>query len=199
MNTRRRTTTTGIAALLTAAAVALSVPSPVQAANSMTMLGADVSSLQRSLDLGVKYYDANGSQKHPLDILKGAGMNYARLRVWNNPASGYNNAGKVAAYAKEVKARGLKLMVDLHYSDTWADPGKQFIPAAWANHSLTQLQQDVYNYTYDAVSSIVNGTPSDLKYAKNQAGAPINKNPNYGQPLVFQTPFNGRLGLRLTF
>ena len=106
MNTRRRITAMGAVAVLTASAVALAIPSPVQAANSLSMLGGDVSSLQRSLDLGVKYYDANGSQKHPLDILKGAGMNYARLRVWNNPASGYNNASKVAAYAKEVKVAG---------------------------------------------------------------------------------------------
>jgi hypothetical protein len=55
------------------------------------------------------------------------------------------------------------------------------------------------NYTYDAASSIINGKPSDLKYAKNIAGAPIAKNANYGQPLLYQTPFNGRFGLRLTF
>jgi carboxypeptidase family protein len=55
------------------------------------------------------------------------------------------------------------------------------------------------NYTYDAASSIINGTPSDLKYAKNQQGQPITKNANYGQPLLFQAPFNGRFGLRLTF
>ena len=61
------------------------------------MLGADVSSLQRSLDLGAKYYDARGTAPDPLDILKRAGVNYVRLRVWNNPASGYNNKAKVLA------------------------------------------------------------------------------------------------------
>lgn len=162
MNTRKRLTAMGIAALLTASAAAVAVPSPVQAANSLSMLGGDVSSLQRSLDLGVRYYDANGSQKHPLDILKGAGMNYARLRVWNNPASGYNNPTKVLAYAKEVKSRGLKLMVDLHYSDTWADPGNQWKPAAWANHGIAQLQKDVYDYTYGLCTSLkAQGTTPD--------------------------------------
>src|SRR5262249_30253744 len=58
---------------------------------SMTMLGADVSSVQRSLDLGASYYDGAGTKKDPLDILKAQGVNYIRLRVWNNPASGYNN------------------------------------------------------------------------------------------------------------
>jgi hypothetical protein len=65
------------------------------------------------------------------------------------------------------------------------------------NQQTTLLVDD--NYTYDGASSIVNGTPADLKYAKNIGGAPITKNPNYGQPLMFQQPFNGRFGLRLTF
>jgi len=62
----------------------------------------------------------------------------------------------------------------------------------------TTLQTDD-NYTFQAAPPIVNGTPSDLKYAKDLSGAPISKNPNYGQPIAFQTPFNARLGLRLTF
>jgi hypothetical protein len=55
------------------------------------------------------------------------------------------------------------------------------------------------NYTFDAAPPIVNGTPSDLKFAKTASGQPIGKNPNYGQPLAYQAPFNARLGLRLTF
>src|SRR3712207_6380873 len=58
---------------------------------SFTMLGADVSTGQRALDLGAKYYDANGTARDPLDILEGVGVNYVRLRIWNNPRSGYNN------------------------------------------------------------------------------------------------------------
>src|SRR5262249_23695270 len=117
-----------VAGVVAVAAVMAGVvnAAPSSAANSLSMLGADVSSLQRSNDLGVKYYDANGYQKDPLDILRGVGMNYVRLRVFNNPASGYNNPSKVFSYAKSVKSRGLKLLVDLHYSDTWADPGNQW-------------------------------------------------------------------------
>jgi len=55
------------------------------------------------------------------------------------------------------------------------------------------------NYTYSWAGPIVNGTPSDLKYAKDISGAPIQKNPNYGHALLYQRPFNGRFGLRLTF
>lgn len=118
------------------------------------MRGADVSSLQRSLELGAKYYDENGKAKDPLDILKSRGVNYLRLRVWNNPPSGYNNKAKVLAFARTVKAKGLDLMVDFHYSDTWADPGKQTKPRAWSTHNISKLQTDVYNYTYDVCTGL---------------------------------------------
>jgi arabinogalactan endo-1,4-beta-galactosidase len=107
------------------------------------MLGADVSSVQRALDLGASYFDASGAKKDPLDILKGIGANYVRLRLWNNPVSGYNNKTKVLAYAKTVKAKGMKLLVDFQYSDSWADPAKQNKPASWASHTISQLQTDV--------------------------------------------------------
>ncbi|MFL6116518.1 MAG: glycosyl hydrolase 53 family protein, partial [Catenulispora sp.] len=93
-------------------AVPLAICSPAHAANTLTMLGADVSSLQRSLDLGAKYYNKSGAAADPYDILKSAGANYMRLRIWNNPASGYNNKAKVLQQAKAVKAKGLKLLVD---------------------------------------------------------------------------------------
>jgi arabinogalactan endo-1,4-beta-galactosidase len=157
-----------------AAAVLSTVPLAVagtaaHAANTLSMLGADVSSLQRSLDLGARYYNASGSAADPLDILKSKGLNYARLRVWNSPASGYNNKAKVLQAARSIKAKGLKLLIDFHYSDTWADPGKQYPPAAWASHSLTQLQSDVYNYTYDVCSSLkAQGTTPDSVQIGNE-------------------------------
>ncbi|WP_117215035.1 glycoside hydrolase family 53 protein [Allorhizocola rhizosphaerae] len=142
--------------------------SPASAA-PLTMLGADVSTLQRAYDVGARYYDANGTERHALDILKGVGVNYVRLRIWNNPASGYNNKAKVLAFAQTVKQRGLKLMVDFHYSDTWADPGKQYKPAAWANHNISQLQTDVYNYTYDVCNSLkAQGTVPDSVQIGNE-------------------------------
>ena len=102
-----------LAFLLTAVTLPATLLTPaVSAANSLSMLGADVSTAQRALDLGARYYDANGTAKDPLDVLKGAGVNYVRLRIWNNPRSGYNNKAKVLQYARTVKAKGLKLMVD---------------------------------------------------------------------------------------
>jgi arabinogalactan endo-1,4-beta-galactosidase len=140
-----------------------------QQAATMSMLGADVSTVQRSLDRGASYYDASGVKKDPLDILKGVGVNYVRLRIWNNPASGYNNKTKVLAYAKTVKGKGLKLLVDFHFSDTWADPNKQYKPAAWNGHTISQLQTDVYNYVYDVCNSLKSqGTTADAVQIGNE-------------------------------
>ncbi|MGP3920405.1 glycosyl hydrolase 53 family protein [Nonomuraea sp. 10N515B] len=137
--------------------------------NSTIMQGADVSTLQRAVDLGARYYYANGTPGDPLDILKSAGVNYVRLRIWNNPRSGYNNKDKVLQYARTVKAKGLKLMVDFHYSDTWADPGVQTKPAAWAGHGISQLQTDVYNYTYEVCTSLkAQGTTPDSVQIGNE-------------------------------
>jgi arabinogalactan endo-1,4-beta-galactosidase len=157
-----------LVALVLCVAATLTTGQPAYAA-PLSMLGADVSTLQRALDLGAKYYDANGTQRDPLDILKGAGVNYVRLRIWNDPISGYNNQAKVLQQARAVKAKGLKLMVDFHYSDTWADPGKQFKPAAWSSHGIGQLQTDVYNYTYDVCAALkAQGTTPDSVQIGNE-------------------------------
>ncbi|MCC8246148.1 glycoside hydrolase family 53 protein [Saccharothrix luteola] len=158
-----------VLALATAVLPLATLTPAVSAAGSLSMLGADVSTAQRALDLGAKYYDAAGTARDPLDILKGAGVNYVRLRVWNNPRSGYNNKAKVLAYARTVKAKGLKLLVDFHYSDTWADPGKQYKPAAWSSHGIGQLQTDVYNYTHDVCTSLkAQGTTPDSVQIGNE-------------------------------
>ncbi|MFL6122175.1 arabinogalactan endo-beta-1,4-galactanase [Actinophytocola sp.] len=159
-----------VAVLLTALTLpATLLAPPTAAAASLGMLGADVSSLQRALDLGARYYDANGTARDPLDILKGAGVNYVRLRIWHNPRSGYNNKDKVLRYARAVKAKGLKLLVDFHYSDTWADPGTQTKPAAWSGHGIGQLRTDVYDYTYDVCDSLkAQGTAPDSVQIGNE-------------------------------
>ncbi len=131
-----------------------SIPLPTPDPNELNIRGADVSSLQRALELGQKYYDANGVEQNPLDILQSIGVNYIRLRVWVNPASGYNNLSKVVEFAPQVKSRGLKLLIDLHYSDTWADPANQFPPAAWKGHDLDQLKADVYDHTLEVCSAL---------------------------------------------
>nr|BFE72977.1 hypothetical protein GCM10020092_062780 [Actinoplanes digitatis] len=159
----------GVLAVVLSAAVLAAPPQQAQAASTLSMRGADVSTLQRAVDLGAKYYTAAGAVADPLDILKSAGVNYIRLRVWNNPASGYNNAAKVLAYAKTVKAKGFKLLIDFHYSDTWADPGKQYKPAAWSSHGISALTTDVYNYTYGVCNSLkAQGTTPDSVQIGNE-------------------------------
>jgi len=126
-------------------------PSPSQAGGAapaaLPIRGADISSLQRAEELGAKYFDENGRQGDALQILQDHGVNAIRLRVWVNPANGCHTAARVAAFARRVKSRGLKLLIDLHYSDTWADPEHQIKPAAWAGHDLSELQKDVYDHT----------------------------------------------------
>ena len=156
--------------MLLTASLAVTAVTPGSAdASTLSMRGADVSSLQRALDLGQKYYNASGVQQDPLQILKALGVNYVRLRVWNSPASGYNNEAKVLTYAKTVKAAGLSLMIDFHYSDTWADPGKQYPPAAWASDNISKLQTDLYNFTYKVCSDLkAQGTTPDSVQIGNE-------------------------------
>jgi len=129
-------------------------PKTAPIANRLSILGADVSSLQHALDLGAKYYDENGSQADPLQILKDHGVNYIRLRVWVNPSSGYNNKATLVQFASLVKSKDMKLLIDFHYSDTWADPEHQAKPASWANHTFSQLEADVYDHTHDICSGL---------------------------------------------
>ncbi|GGG22745.1 glycosyl hydrolase 53 family protein [Paenibacillus abyssi] len=124
--------------------------------------GVDISTLQALEDKGIKFYDGGG-QKDLLVILKEHGVNYVRLRVWNNPieAEGYNDKAHTVAMAQRVKAAGMKLLVDFHYSDFWADPGKQVKPAAWAGLDFAGLKQAVYDYTAEVMNDLkaVNAYP----------------------------------------
>ncbi|MEU0247648.1 arabinogalactan endo-1,4-beta-galactosidase [Streptomyces sp. NPDC006235] len=137
--------------------------------SSTSIKGADISSLPKSEAKGGAYRNSSGTAGDPLTILKSSGMNYARLKVWVNPADGYNNKAHVLATAKRVKAQGMKLLVDFHYSDFWADPGRQDKPAAWAGHSYSQLKTDVYNHTYDVLNALkAQGTTADMVQVGNE-------------------------------
>ncbi|GAA3845759.1 arabinogalactan endo-beta-1,4-galactanase [Streptomyces phyllanthi] len=135
----------------------------------LSIKGSDVSSLAKSEAKGGVYRASSGTTGDPLAILKSAGQNYARLKVWVNPADGYNNKTRVLAIAKRVKAQDMKLLVDFHYSDTWADPGAQSKPSAWAGHSYSQLRTDVYNHTYDVLNALkAQGTTADMVQVGNE-------------------------------
>jgi len=139
---------------------------------ALSILGADISSLNKSEDMGGIYYYSDGTQADALQILKDNGLNYARLRVWVNPADGYHNKAEILEMALRLKNLGIKLLVDFHYSDDWADPGKQYKPAAWKDYSFEQLVQAVYDHTYDVCSSLAaQGTPADMVQIGNEINA----------------------------
>ncbi len=118
--------------------------------------GGDTSSLYRGEQLGGVYYNSSGTQQNALQILKNGGMNYVRLRVWVNPQDGMNNEATLLASAKQAYGSyGLPILLDLHYSDTWADPGHQTTPAAWSSDTLSQLEGQVYSYSKQVVGDLV--------------------------------------------
>ena len=137
--------------------------------SGISIRGVDISSLKKNEDRGAVYVDTSGTQRDAIAILRSAGANYARLKVWVNPADGYNNKARVLPMAIRIKAAGMKLLIDFHYSDSWADPGKQVKPAAWANLSFTQLRDALYNHTLDITRSLANqGTPADMVQIGNE-------------------------------
>lgn len=116
--------------------------------------GADISWLTEMESSGKKFYSASGVETDCIQLLKNLGMNAIRLRVWVNPAGGWNNTADVLAKAVRAKNLGMRIMIDFHYSDSWADPGQQTKPAAWASQDFTTLQQSLYNYTFDVLTSL---------------------------------------------
>ncbi|GGU21552.1 glycoside hydrolase family 53 protein [Streptomyces lavendofoliae] len=135
----------------------------------LAVKGGDLSTLPKNEAHGAAYRYANGTSGDAMTVLKSAGMNYVRLKVWVNPADGYNNKAKVLAMAKRAKAQGMKVLVDFHYSDTWADPGKQYKPAAWSSHTYEQLRKDVYDHTHDVLGALkAQGTTADMVQIGNE-------------------------------
>ncbi len=149
------------------------------------MLGADISFLPELEAGGMKFSD-NGTEKDAIQILKDHGFNYVRLRIFNDPArdSGYSprktrpdgrsdggfcDLAHTKQMAKRVKDAGMKLLLDFHYSDYWADPGKQYKPAAWRNLSFEELKKAVYDYTKDVIQQLKDqGTTPDMVQIGNE-------------------------------
>lgn len=120
--------------------------------------GADIGWLQQMEATGYKFYDDYGVEKDCLEILKEHGIDSIRLRAWVNPsdnkASGHCSTNEVVEMAVRANNMGFRIMIDFHYSDSWADPEKQKKPAAWENHSFEQLKEDVYFYTFGVMKTL---------------------------------------------
>lgn len=153
--------------------------SPQHSEDSALIKGADISWLPQMEATGYKFYNNNGKQEDCFKILKDHGINAVRLRTWVNPsddkASGHCSKDETVALALRAKQWDMKIMIDFHYSDSWADPGKQKKPQAWEGHSFTQLLQDVYDYTFDVMSALkTNGIyPEWVQVGNETAGGMI--------------------------
>ena len=127
-------------------------PDPTPAAEFAK--GADVSWLTQMEHDGCKFYTPAGQEMECLALLKTLGVNAIRLRVWVDPEDGWCGKADVVAKAKRAVAQGMRVMIDFHYSDSWADPGKQNKPAAWKDLSFSALQEAVYQHTNDVLTAL---------------------------------------------
>jgi arabinogalactan endo-1,4-beta-galactosidase len=145
---------------------------PASAQQSASLeTGSDLSTLLS--DTGT--YTLDGQSMPILSIFRSGGLNYVRLRLWVNPVSGYFGVPPAAPFcaasvcpglandltmASEAKAAGMKILLDIHYSDTWADPQHQNVPGAWRGQTLTQLAASTRDYTRSVIQAFAaNGTP----------------------------------------
>ena len=138
--------------LTTALLTAMALMAGAQAKNDFVK-GADVGFLTAQEQHGVVFHDRNGHERDCLELLKNDyQMKAIRMRVWVNPRGGMCDKYELLAMAKRVKVLGMDLMVDFHYSDSWADPGKQPIPEAWKGHSFKQMKKDLKGHTIDVLT-----------------------------------------------
>ncbi len=123
--------------------------------SSRFVLGADLSWASEMETNGLKFYTAQGVQQDVFPLMKSLGMNAVRLRVWVNPAdTRYNTIQDVIAKAQRAKTQGQRVMIDFHYSDNWADPGKQAKPALWAALSISDLKMALANHTRTSLTAL---------------------------------------------
>ena len=127
-------------------------------------IGADITSVQAAEARGATYSD--GTKKDIFQLLKDHGFNYIRLRTFVNPkaadgydkTNGYADLAHTIAFGKRIKAAGLGFLLDFHYSDNWADPGKQCVPIAWQGYmNITDLATALHDYTKDAITQLIAG------------------------------------------
>ncbi len=126
------------------------------------IFGMDVSSVLSLEKAGVKYFDYDGAERDLFELLAENGVNYIRVRVWNDPfdangngyGGGNNDINAAIEIGKRATANGMKLLVDFHYSDFWADPAKQMVPKAWKGKRTTAKVQLLQEYTADCLTQL---------------------------------------------
>ena len=128
-------------------------------------LGADISGTTQLESNGEKLYNAKGEIRENTALMKELGLNAVRLRVWVNPRGGWSGAEDVLEMAKRAKYYDMAVMIDFHYSDWWADPGKQHIPAAWQYVSYDEMKNALAEHTED-VLSLLKKNNIDVKWVQ---------------------------------
>lgn len=121
--------------------------------------GADLSYVNEMEDCGAIYKNSVGVTKDVFSIFKDAGANLIRVRLWHNPTwTNYSNYNDVVETIQRAKSKGMSVLLDFHFSDTWADPSQQEIPAAWASeiNNTDTLKELIYTYTYDTLNDLSN-------------------------------------------
>lgn len=142
---------------------------PIEGLSGDFIKGMDVSSVIAEEESGVVYYDGEGNEADLFKILADAGVNYIRVRVWNDPydadGNGYGGGNcdvkKAAAIGARAAQYGMKLLVDFHYSDFWADPNKQMCPKEWEQYSPEEKKQAIYDFTKESLAEIA-ATGADI-------------------------------------
>lgn len=140
------------------------------------VIGADISWVQQQEDHGTVFSD-QGEKQDVLQILKNYRFNWIRLRLFNDPKAengyspeGYCDLEHTLTMARRIKAQGMKFLLDLHYSDNWADPGKQYLPFGWEkNTSSADMERTIYQYTREVIEKLeAQGTPPDMVQVGNE-------------------------------
>lgn len=122
--------------------------------NNFDIKGADISFLPEVRKSGLVFYNADNKPEDMLLTLKNAGVNTVRIRLWVNPSEKNSNFNTVKGLADEARSLGFKILLTLHYSDTWADPAHQEKPLSWKNLSFTELKDSVNKYTKTVMQKI---------------------------------------------
>ena len=152
----------GILPLLLASALAFGLcacggkeePDPPAPDERIIVKGADISAVTEMESKGYKFYNKAGQERDLFVLMREIGFNAVRLRVWVNPEGGWNGLEDVLSKALRAKAQGLRIMIDFHYSDSWADPGKQNVPAAWKGKDATAMASAVKAHTQDVLQTL---------------------------------------------
>jgi arabinogalactan endo-1,4-beta-galactosidase len=173
------------------------------ATSATYMIGADITSVQAAEARGATYSD--GTKRDIFQLLKAHGFNYIRLRTFVDPKAadgydkqnGYADLAHTIAFGKRIKAAGLGFLLDFHYSDNWADPGKQCVPIAWQGYTtIDQLATAVHDYTKDAITQLIaGGARPDMVQIGNEItpGMLIHRCDSGGLPTGNDNPVTGAI------